>query len=71
MNNLNLKSLNSNIVLNRIVVSNVLGQLIYSYNTNSQITQHDIDTKNWNNGVYFITISNNNQTSTSRILIQH
>ena len=71
MNNLNLKSLNSNIVLNSIVVSNVLGQVIYSYSTPIANSQHEIDTKDWNNGVYFITISNNNQTSTSRILIQH
>ena len=70
-NNIKISTSKNNVVLNSIMVSNVLGQLIYSYNTNSQITQHDIDTKNWNNGVYFITISNNNQTITSRILIQH
>ncbi len=71
MNNLNLKSLNSNIVLNSIVVSNVLGQVIYTNNTRVENGQHEIDTKDWNNGIYFITVVGNNQSSTSRILIQH
>ncbi len=60
-----------NVTFKNVMVSNVLGQLIYSYNTNSQINQHDIDTKDWNNGIYFITVISNNQSSTSRILIQH
>ncbi len=60
-----------NVTFKNVMVSNVLGQLIYSYNTTSQINQHDIDTKDWNNGIYFITIISNNQSSTSRILIQH
>lgn len=70
-NNIKIRTSKSNVKLNNIVISNVLGQVIYSYNTPVENSQHEIDTKDWSNGVYFITISNNNQTSTSRILIQH
>jgi hypothetical protein len=70
-NNIKIRTSKNNFVLNSIVASNVLGQVIYSYSTQVNNGQHEIDTKDWNNGVYFITISNNNQTITSRILIQH
>jgi hypothetical protein len=70
----NIVSIKSDLIendLNSIVVTDLLGRDVFSYFPENTFTNFDIDTKNWNNGVYFITVSSLNQSYTSKVIIQH
>ncbi len=52
----------------QVSVSNVLGELMWQFNTESSITP--IDLSKYSNGLYFVTIKQNNQSQTIRVVKQ-
>lgn len=56
---------------NKLEVLNAMGQYIYvSRNLNFQ-SHTSLDVSTWPNGVYFVTYTNNKQSNTLKMIIQH
>jgi len=53
-----------------INIKNAIGELVYEKHFKGQINE-DIDVKNFANGVYFISVTINDQTSSQKLIINH
>jgi photosystem II stability/assembly factor-like uncharacterized protein len=53
-----------------VTVTNVLGSVVYSAQTNTNSTNHSIDLTGNKTGVYFMTISNNGVKTTKKVIIE-
>lgn len=54
-----------------ISVANVIGQLLYDQPKPSGPYEYQFDTSEWENGLYFITVKNEKEFNTQKVLVQH
>ncbi len=57
--------------INKIIVSNILGQIVYDENVAMSVagTTKSIDLSSFGSGIYIVTVSNNDETSNYRVVI--
>jgi hypothetical protein len=67
----NLKFFNTTTNQTKVTICNSLGQLVYeNNNVNANLNQLNIQTGDLQNGVYFVTVIQNNQTFTKKLVVQ-
>jgi uncharacterized repeat protein (TIGR01451 family) len=54
--------------VSKIELINISGQILQTYNIESQIHEKTIDFSNWNSGLYFIRLTGENQNNTMKVI---
>jgi hypothetical protein len=67
----NIKLNNTNISQTKIIITNAVGQLVYeNHHVDSQLSNLNISTSDLEKGVYFVSVTQNNQTFTKKLVVQ-